>query len=90
MLFVSVGKALPGDARPVIARRVKWNYPAGVKVIAEYWVQNPDMTVISVIETDSIAPILATNTEWSDSFSWTVAPAITAEDGIAMFKSMAP
>ena len=89
MLFVSVGKALPGDARPVIARRVKWNYPAGMKVIAEYWVQHPYMTVVSIIETDSIAPILAVNTEWSDAFSWTVAPAITAEDGIAMFKSMA-
>lgn len=88
MLFVSVGKPLPGDARPGIARRVQWNYPEGLKVIGEYWVQNPEMTVISVFEADSIAPIMAVNTEWSDTFSWTVSPAITAEDGIALFKSM--
>ena len=90
MLFVCVGKALPGDARPAIARRVKWNYPPGIKVVAEYWLQHPDMTVVSVIEADSVAPIMAMNAEWSDAFSWTVVPAVTAVDGIAMFKSMNP
>jgi hypothetical protein len=88
MLFLCVGKALPGDARTVIARRAGWEYPDGLKVVAEYWPQNPDFTVVSVVEADSVAPILAVTTEWSDAFEWTVAPAITAEEGIALFKNM--
>ena len=88
MLFVNIGKSLPGDARPKIARRVNWDYPEGLRVIAEYWLQLPDVTVISIFEADSIAPILAANTEWSDAFSWTTVPAIPAEDGIALFKSL--
>ena len=50
MLFVNIGKALPGDIRPAIARRLNWNYPEG--------------------------------------FAWTTVPAITAQDGIALFKSL--
>lgn len=89
MLFLNFGKALPGDARALIARRAAWDYPEGIKLIAEYWLQHPDMTVVAVFEADSIAPILAVNTEWSEAFSWTTVPAITAEDGIALFTSMA-
>lgn len=88
MLFIAVGKAVPGDARPVIARRAEWSYPPGVKVVAEYWPMHADMAVISVIEAESAAPILGIIAEWSDAFSWTVAPAVTADEGIAMFKSM--
>ena len=87
-MFVNIGRPLPGDLRPVIARRVEWDYPEGLKVIAEYWLQHADMTVLSIFEADSIAPILAVNSEWSDAFRWTTVPVITAEDGIALFKSM--
>jgi hypothetical protein len=89
VLFVNVGKPL-GVKTPIenIARRIGWNYPEGIRVIAEYWTQNPEATVISIFEADSVGPITAVNAEWGDVFAWTTSPALTAEEGIAMFKSM--
>jgi hypothetical protein len=89
MLFVSMGKPRTGEASANTARRIQWDYPPGANMIAECWLQDPDVTVVSIFEADSIAPILAVTAEWDDAFSWTVVPATTAEDGIAVFKSIA-
>ncbi|NIO68995.1 MAG: DUF3303 domain-containing protein [Anaerolineae bacterium] len=87
MLFVALLKATGGTPKETIARRAQWQYPEGVRVVAEYWLQgNP--VVISIIEADSIAPIMAVTTEWGDVFDITVLPAITAEDGLQLAKQM--
>jgi uncharacterized protein with GYD domain len=87
MLFVALLKATGGTPKETTARRVQWQYPEGVRVVAEYWLQgNP--RVISIIEADSIAPIMAVAIEWGDVFDITVLPAITAEDGLELAKQM--
>ena len=90
MLFVSLLRTSAGTPQETAARRLKWQYPEGVRVVAEYWLQASDPAVIAVFEADSIAPILAINVEWGDVFDITVVPAITAEDGLQLLKQMMP
>jgi len=88
MLFVALLTAR-GSVPPkeTIARRAQWQYPEGVRVVGEYWLQG-DPTVISILEADSVAPIMAVTTEWGDAFSITVLPAVTAEEGLELAKQM--
>ena len=67
MLFV-VSLEVKGTSTPAerIARRAEWQYPAGVKVMAEYWLQTDGYSVISIIETDDNADIFAIASQWSD------------------------
>jgi hypothetical protein len=49
MLFVVIGKpkaASTGKER--IARRVSWEYPAGMRMVAEYWPMCTEAAVIAV------------------------------------------
>jgi hypothetical protein len=88
MLFVAFLKATGGTPKENTARRMQWQYPEGVRVVAEYWLQTGDPIVIVIFEADSIAPIMAVTTEWGDIFDITVVPAITAEDGLELAKQM--
>jgi hypothetical protein len=88
MLFVSLLRTSAGTPQETAARRLKWQYPEGVRVVAEYWLQSSDPAVIAVFEADSIAPIMAINVEWGDVFDITVVPAITAEDGLQLLRQM--
>ena len=88
MLFVAVLKSTGGTPEERIARRVQWNYPEGVKVVAEYWLQTSDPNVVAVYEADSVAPIMAITAEWGDVFDITVVPAVTAEEGLEFAKQM--
>jgi hypothetical protein len=86
MLFVALLNSKDGTPKERIGRRAKWQYPEGVKLIAEYWLQAANPEVISIFETDSIAPIMGTLAEWGDAFDISVYPAITAEDGLELAK----
>ena len=88
MLFVSLLRTSAGTPQETAARRLKWQYPEGVRVVAEYWLQTSDPAVIAVFEADSVAPILAINVEWGDVFDITVVPAITAEEGLGLLRQM--
>jgi len=88
MLFVSLLRTSAGTPQETAARRLKWQYPEGVRVVAEYWLQTSDPAVIAVFEADSVAPILAINVEWGDVFDITVVPAVTAEEGLALLRQM--
>jgi hypothetical protein len=88
MLFVALLKATAGTPKERIARRVQWQYPEGTKMLAEYWLQAADPTVISIFEADSVAPIMGTLAEWGDVFDICVYPAITAEEGLELAKQM--
>lgn len=69
-------------------RRVKWSYPEGAKVVAEYWLQIPDPQVITMVEVDDVGPVMAAMSEWDDVFEFRVVPAVTAEQGMEMAKRM--
>jgi Domain of unknown function (DUF3303) len=88
MLFVTLGKVRASTTRERVARRMQWSYPDGVRLIAEYWLQTPDPQIIVVSEADSIVPIMAATSAWDDVFSFTVVPAVTAEQGIEIAKRM--
>ena len=84
MLFVLMGKPRDGNSHESLARRMKWQYPEGLRNVAEYWPQGCEYHVISICEADNVAPIMATLGEWDDVFVWTVAPAVTAEEGMRL------
>jgi hypothetical protein len=88
MLFVALLKAREGTVKSRIAHRAGWQYPEGVKPVAECWLQTGDPGVISVFEAESIEPIMAITTEWGDEFDITVVPAITGEEGLALAQQM--
>ena len=55
MLFVALLNSKAGSPKENIARRAKWQYPEGIKPIAEYWLQTDNPIVVSIIEADSVA-----------------------------------
>ncbi len=88
MLFVALLKATASTPKERIARRAEWQYPEGQRLVAEYWLQTADPTVVSIFESDSVAPIMATLAEWGDVFDITVVPAVTSEEGLELAQQM--
>jgi hypothetical protein len=88
MLFVATLNPTGGTPQERTARRLKWDYPEGVKPIAEYWPLGGAVSVISIFEADSVAPILATLMAWGDVFEISVSPAVTAEEGMRLAQQM--
>ena len=88
MLFISLGRVRAGTDKERIARRMQWSYPPGLKLVAEYWLSTDDPKLVSIAEADDIGPILAATSAWDDVFSFTVVPAVTAEQGLALAKQM--
>jgi hypothetical protein len=57
VLFVALLKTRPGSTfQEGGTRRLEWEYPEGVNVLAEYWLETDSPRVVSVMETDSMAP----------------------------------
>ncbi len=90
MLFAVVLRAHTGTLNERAARRLQWQYPEGVKPVAEYWLQTDDPSVFAVVETDSYGPLMALRTEWDDLFDIEVTPVITGEEGLEMLRQMGP
>ncbi|UCH26004.1 MAG: DUF3303 family protein [Trueperaceae bacterium] len=91
MLFVTLLKSKPGStATERSPRRLEWEFPPGVEVIGEYWLQSPNPQVVLITETDSVAPMMAMTAAWDDHFEISVHPAVTAEEGLEILRQMAP
>jgi hypothetical protein len=88
MLFVAMLTPSAGTAQERLTRRLQWKYPEGIRVVAEYWLQTPDPSVIAVFEADAVAPIMAATTPWDDLADITVVPAVTAEEGLRLAQQM--
>jgi hypothetical protein len=65
-----------------LMRRAAWQYPDGVKMIAEYWPMSAEYQVITVFAAETIAPIMEIEFEWNDVFDISVSPAISADEGL--------
>jgi len=65
-----------------LMRRAGWQYPDGVKVIAEYWPMWGEYQVVTAFSAETIAPIMEVEFEWNDVFDITVVPAVSAEEGL--------
>ena len=65
-----------------LMRRAGWQFPEGLKVIAEYWPLSGEYQVVTVFSAETIAPIMEVEFEWDDVFDMTVTPAVSAEEGL--------
>jgi len=88
MLFVALLEVTGGTPAERIARRAEWQYPAGIKLIAEYWLQDDNYAVVSIFEADDNAPIFAISAQWGDVFNIKVVPAVTGEQGLKLAQQM--
>jgi hypothetical protein len=75
--------SVPTAERDVaLMRRAGWQYPDGLKVIAEYWPLSGEYQVVTVFSADTVAPIMEIEFEWDDVFDITVTPALSADEGL--------
>ena len=88
MLFVELLKVKAGTPEDRIARRVEWQYPEGIRPIAEYWLPTEDPAAIVIFETDNEDLIFQASVQWGDLFDIKVIPAITYERGLQFAKQM--
>ncbi len=65
-----------------LMRRATWQYPKGVRVIAEYWPMSSDIQVVSIFSADDYGSVMEIVFEWNDIFDINVYPASSAEDGL--------
>jgi Domain of unknown function (DUF3303) len=75
----SVGSA---ERDAALMRRAAWNYPSGIRVVAEYWPMAADLQVVTIFSADDIAAVWELVSEWEDVFDIDISPAISAEDGL--------
>jgi hypothetical protein len=92
MEFVALLRFRPSvsaaDRDAALMRRAAWQYPEGIKPIAEYWPMAGDQQVVTIFTADSIAPIMDVEFEWNDVFDVTVYPAVSAEEGLRIGPDM--
>jgi hypothetical protein len=85
MLFVVLLKnRAEGTFQEGVARRMQWNYPEGVKVLGEYWLETEAPRVIAVMEAESMDAFGQIRMDWGDMFEIEVFPAVTGEQGMEM------
>jgi hypothetical protein len=86
MEFVALLKFRPSvpaaERDAALMRRAGWQYPDGLKVIAEYWPLSGEYQVVTVFSAESVAPLMEIEFEWDDVFDMTVMPAVSADEGL--------
>jgi hypothetical protein len=86
MEFVALLKFRPSvpaaERDAALMRRAGWQYPEGLKVIAEYWPLSGEYQVVTVFTAETVAPIMEVEFEWDDVFDMTVTPAVSADEGL--------
>ena len=65
-----------------LMRRAAWQYPEGIRLIAEYWPAASAVQVVSIFSADSFEQVLELTLEWEDVFDIDVHPAVSAEEGL--------
>ena len=89
MLFINLLTYKPGLTRQQIddaaQRRARWKYPSNLNLLGEYWLQGSP-NVISIVEAESVGPVLQANHTWLDIFDIQTHPAVGAEDGLRVLQ----
>jgi hypothetical protein len=65
-----------------LMRRAAWQYPEGIRPIAEYWPAAAAVQVVSIFSADSFDKVLELLFEWNDVFDIDIHPAVSAEEGL--------
>jgi Protein of unknown function (DUF3303) len=63
---------------------MQWDYPEGVRVLGEYWLETETPRVISIMEVQSMDVFGQIRMYWGDMFEIEVFPAMTGEQGMEM------
>ena len=75
--------SVPADQRDgAVMRRASWQYPKGIRVIAEYWPLSSAVQVVSIFAADSFEQVMELELEWSDVFDIDIHPAVGADEGL--------
>lgn len=90
MLYAALGKVRPGTQQQRTVLRLDWDYPEGVKVMGEYWLETPDPAVVVFFGAEHIGQIWTALAGWDEFIEFTVVPAIEAKDGLALLRKMNP
>jgi hypothetical protein len=87
VLFVALLSVRPGATlQERAARRLQWQYPEGINVVGEYWLETDSPRLIAIMEAESTAPFGQIRMDWGDMFEIEVFPAVTAEEGLEMVR----
>jgi len=85
MMFVALLKTRGNNTfQEGVARRMQWDYPEGVRVLGEYWLETESPRVVSVMEADGMEAFGQIRMHWNDMFEIEVFPAVTGERGMEM------
>ena len=85
MMFVALLKTRGNNTfQEGVARRMQWDYPEGVRVLGEYWLETESPRVVSVMEVDGMDAFGQIRMHWNDMFEIEVFPAVTGEQGMEM------
>ena len=80
--FLTFRPSVPAAERDgALIRRAGWQYPDGIRVIAEYWPMG-DPQVVTIFSTEDPAALMELEFEWNDVFDVQILPALSAEDGL--------
>jgi hypothetical protein len=87
VLFVALLTVRPGATlQERVARRLQWQYPEGINVVGEYWLETESPRLIVIMEVQSTAPFGQIRMDWGDMFEIEVFPAVTGEEGMEMVR----
>ncbi len=70
------------DLAEVIARRAEYEFPKGVKVIAEYWSAQGSPAVISIFEAEDATALMVNSVAWLDALDVEIFPVVEWEEGL--------
>jgi hypothetical protein len=85
MLFVVLLTTRVGNTfQEGVARRLQWDYPEGMEVLSEYWLETENPRVIAIVEAQSMEAFGQIRMDWGDMFEIEVFPAVTGEQGMEM------
>ncbi len=90
MLFGLVMKGRPGTLNERGIRRVQWQVPEGVNIVAEYWFPTDDPSVVAIVEAENAAAVTPIRLAWDDLFDIAILPVTPAEEGLELLRQMMP
>jgi hypothetical protein len=65
-----------------LMRRTVWQYPQGIRPIAEYWPAASVPQVVTIFSADSFDSVMEVVYEWNDVFDIDIHPAVSADEGL--------
>ena len=66
----------------LMGRRADHTFPAGMKLVAEYWSAKASPAVIAIYEADDAAALMINSVAWVDALDVDVFPVVTFEEGL--------